>query len=435
MAKKRLNQDFEYHSNRSLFEDEFTPKLCQVAAAMIGTAVVGAAVSSSAASSAAHKQEDAANAATAAQTTAGQSANALNWAQYQQTLRNNQPYLQGGQTAYSAMLGGLGLGSPTGNVPITGTSRTTSTGNTGPAPSNPYVNGAPANTPTMTTQPVTPGMSSALAVPAGSPGATSDGVRQPLLAGPGPAVMGGANPGVTVGNGTTSAPGASTTAGTTNTVPGVGDVSTRNLGASTGQMDQAASAYSGQFDPFGFKPDSTTIDPSYAWRLAQGQKILENSAAARGGLLTGQAVTDQTNYAQNAASQEYAAANARYQANQNTLWNRLASLSGTGQVAGQSDSTAGTTAGQVIGNTTTNTANTASGYATSGANAAAAGAVAGGNAWNSAINTGVGNAAGWNYLNNGSSSSSVNNGNIARGGDVSWGGNTVTSGGQTYTEG
>lgn len=60
------------------------------------------------------------------------------------------------------------------------------------------------------------------------------------------------------------------------------------------------------FQEWGSDPNSITSDPSYKWRLGQGTEAVENSAAARGGLLsgnTGKAITD---YAQGAASQEYA---------------------------------------------------------------------------------------------------------------------------------
>jgi hypothetical protein len=46
-------------------------------------------------------------------------------------------------------------------------------------------------------------------------------------------------------------------------------------------------------------------DPSYAWRLAEGEKALQGSAAARGGLLSGATLKGISDYAQNAASQEY----------------------------------------------------------------------------------------------------------------------------------
>ena len=46
-------------------------------------------------------------------------------------------------------------------------------------------------------------------------------------------------------------------------------------------------------------------DPSYNWRFNEGQKAVENSAAARGGALSGNALRAVTDYGQNAASGEY----------------------------------------------------------------------------------------------------------------------------------
>lgn len=53
-------------------------------------------------------------------------------------------------------------------------------------------------------------------------------------------------------------------------------------------------------------------DPGYAFRLAQGQQSLERGASARGGLYSGRAAKDLTNYAQGAASQEYGKAVDRF---------------------------------------------------------------------------------------------------------------------------
>lgn len=74
-------------------------------------------------------------------------------------------------------------------------------------------------------------------------------------------------------------------------------------------------------------------DPGYQWRLQQGQQALERSAAARGGLLSGRAAKDMTNYAQGAASQEYGNAFNRFQTNRSNQLNPLQSLAGQAQTA------------------------------------------------------------------------------------------------------
>jgi hypothetical protein len=113
-------------------------------------------------------------------------------------------------------------------------------------------------------------------------------------------------------------------------------------------------------------------DPGYQFRINQGLQALQNSAAARGKLLSGDTAKGLNDYAQNSASGEYGnvynrALNdytTRYNAfnqDQNTLFNRFATLSGIGQTsAGQLSnaglSSAGTNAnillnsGQQIGN-------------------------------------------------------------------------------------
>lgn len=74
-------------------------------------------------------------------------------------------------------------------------------------------------------------------------------------------------------------------------------------------------------------------DPGYQFRLGEGQKQIESSAAARGGLLSGAAAKALTKYNQNFASNEFQNAYNRFNTNQGNTFNRLASLSGVGQTA------------------------------------------------------------------------------------------------------
>lgn len=82
-------------------------------------------------------------------------------------------------------------------------------------------------------------------------------------------------------------------------------------------------AYQQQTKPFEFDPAS---DPGYQFRLQQGTDALERSAAARGGLFSGQTGRDLTDYAQGLASQEY----------QNAYARDLAQKQQLGQAYGQS---------------------------------------------------------------------------------------------------
>jgi len=88
-------------------------------------------------------------------------------------------------------------------------------------------------------------------------------------------------------------------------------------------------------------------DPGYQFRLQQGLSALQNSAAARGGLLSSGTAKNINDYAQNSASNEYGNVYNRalqtygtnfntFNSNQNNLYNRLAGVSSLGAQAGSS---------------------------------------------------------------------------------------------------
>lgn len=89
-----------------------------------------------------------------------------------------------------------------------------------------------------------------------------------------------------------------------------------------------------------FNMDQFQQDPGYAFRMREGLKALDRSAAARGGLLGGNQLRGVTQFGQDLASQEYGNAFNRYQAERAARLNPLQSLAGVGQ------STAATMAGQ-----------------------------------------------------------------------------------------
>ena len=124
-----------------------------------------------------------------------------------------------------------------------------------------------------------------------------------------------------------------------------------------------------------FTPSDLTTDPSYQFRLSEGLKALDAQAAARGGLISGNALRGAENYGQNAASQEYQNAYNRYQTNRANLLNPLQSL------AGQAQSSANT-----LGTAAQNYASTGTGSMQYGGNAAASGYLGQANSWNSALN-------------------------------------------------
>lgn len=76
-----------------------------------------------------------------------------------------------------------------------------------------------------------------------------------------------------------------------------------------------------------------TADPGYDFRMAQGQRALDASAAARGGALSGAAIKGSLRFGQDLGSQEYQNAYNRFNNDRTQRFNRLASLAGVGQTA------------------------------------------------------------------------------------------------------
>lgn len=100
-----------------------------------------------------------------------------------------------------------------------------------------------------------------------------------------------------------------------------------------------------------------TKDPGYDFRLQEGQTALDRSAAARGGALSGAAIKGQTRYAQDYASNEYANAYNRFNTDQTSRFNRLASVAGVGQTAATTIANNGTQTASNVANNTTSAGN------------------------------------------------------------------------------
>lgn len=126
-------------------------------------------------------------------------------------------------------------------------------------------------------------------------------------------------------------------------------------------------------------------DPGYAFRQSEGQKAIERSAAARGGLNSGRALKDLDAYSQGLASQEYQNAYGRYNndymtgyntfnQNQNNIYNRLMGVTGVGASAANALAGVGSNYANQIANTQL-----------SAGNAAAAGQIGSANAWSNAL--------------------------------------------------
>jgi hypothetical protein len=137
--------------------------------------------------------------------------------------------------------------------------------------------------------------------------------------------------------------------------------------------------------------------PGFQFRLGEGQKALERSAASKGTLLTGGTLKGLTRYAQDFASNEYANNYARLFGEQNARYQQLYGLSGLGLNAAGQQAGAGTSYGGQLGNLYAGQAGAGTDLITGGANAGAAGTIGAGNAWQQGLG-GAANAAQQAYL-------------------------------------
>jgi hypothetical protein len=99
-----------------------------------------------------------------------------------------------------------------------------------------------------------------------------------------------------------------------------------------------------------FGMDQFQADPGYGFRMSEGMKALERSAAARGGLLSGASMKGAQRFGQDLASQEYQNAFNRYQTERAARLNPLQSLAGVGQTSAQQVGAAGQSMTSGMGN-------------------------------------------------------------------------------------
>jgi len=135
-----------------------------------------------------------------------------------------------------------------------------------------------------------------------------------------------------------------------------------------------AVGYGSLTTPFTTQDYLNNQDPGYQFQLDQGQKALQNSQAAAGGVLSGAALKDLINYNQGVASTGYQNAWNRWNAQQTNTVNRLGSLAQLGQAASTNSATGASNFANGIANTITGAGN-----------AAAAGTVGASNAINSGL--------------------------------------------------
>jgi hypothetical protein len=103
------------------------------------------------------------------------------------------------------------------------------------------------------------------------------------------------------------------------------------------------------------------MDPGYAWRQQQAELALSRSAAARGGAISGSALTDMNSHIQGMASNEFQNAFQRYQTDTTNRYDRLFGTSQLGERAGAEQGQNLTNAARYGGDITTGAANTALG--------------------------------------------------------------------------
>ena len=151
-----------------------------------------------------------------------------------------------------------------------------------------------------------------------------------------------------------------------------------------------------------FTGASLQSSPGYQFGLSEGMKGVTNSAAARGGLLSGAALKAASRYNSDYAGTKFNDAFNQDAANKN----RLASIAGVGQTAAGQMANSSNALGSNVGNGMINTGNQIAGNTIGAGNARASGYLAQGNALTGAINQGV---SAWNNYNQPSYSSWQNN--------------------------
>lgn len=144
-------------------------------------------------------------------------------------------------------------------------------------------------------------------------------------------------------------------------------------------------------------------DPGYAFRQSEGQKAIDNSAAARGSTLSGATLKALSRFGQDTASAEYGNAYNRWNNDVSNRFNRISGVAGTGQQATQQIGQYGQTTANTVAQGNTNTANNVAGNTIGAGNARASGYVGIANA----ANAGVGNYLTLASLNRGSGTGST----------------------------
>jgi hypothetical protein len=132
---------------------------------------------------------------------------------------------------------------------------------------------------------------------------------------------------------------------------------------------------------FGQEDFQAGIDPSYNFRLQQGNLATTNLANQAGGLVSGNTLQGLTNYGQGAASTEFQNAFNRFQTQRGNIYNTLAGIAGIGQTAQKQTSDLAQNVSGNIGQATIGIGNAMAGGQIGAANALSGGFQGAGNAY------------------------------------------------------
>lgn len=130
--------------------------------------------------------------------------------------------------------------------------------------------------------------------------------------------------------------------------------------------------------------------PGYQFRMEEGLKALDRSAASRGMLRSGAQMKATQRYGEGLAADEYDRHYNRVTSSFNNYANRLSALAGVGQTTNQNLAALGANYANSAGNIMTSTANNMGNAAIAGAQARASGYQARGNIAGNLLNQGVG---------------------------------------------
>lgn len=156
--------------------------------------------------------------------------------------------------------------------------------------------------------------------------------------------------------------------------------------AGMGQLSQLTAGLNpgGEFNR-NFGRADFQADPGYAFRQAEGQKAIDNSAASRGSALSGATLKALTRFGQDTASSEYQNSYNRWNNDVSNRFNRISGVAGTGQQATQQIGQYGQQTAGNIAQGNMNTANQVASNTIGAGNARASGYVGMANSLNSGV--------------------------------------------------